>query len=577
MRSSSLSSIGNNNNHDQQVFYISMTILLFHILLIQIQIVMGVVVEQHDDRSSFREQQQETVRRQEERQLLMGTESKKLHENMNKVSLLSMESNDERKNYERPNKINSGNIRNKKYSSSAFANTLPFNNNNVMKVKENELLLIDEMKKNNNESKYHGEVAVVHIGPHKTGTTTMQHTMKNYIETLYDDGYHIPGNWSNYSWVNMMILTDCLRKDKKDYVFTYNDIDDDKVRRKQRQLRSLSTTTTKRVMETNSHESDHTNQEDSLSHRKLGNFPCDMNILEEIKYIASQPNSNNNLLLTAESFSGKFMNMDRVQYLLRPWNKVVIIAYYRRFYEWFHSQWNQMYKDSNPDVRPHFIDFITLNNGSNIDYFAYNNYILGLIPRWEETFVNTTILTTTGQQQHGEIKLYNLHNLPEKTISESFFCQSIPNATKTCNAVRMRIKNIGELKDNPSIPFIYSDLAYLAQQQSNTFLISEQAKSYPIEYLTRLVRNYQESTLGLTQYDFDNIYRTCPPQTILDKLLYYTYETERKYFPDFFYSDKGKGVIYEHFQKDARTKLCTINATVFLQNNQTWQDFFQSL
>ena len=99
--------------------------------------------------------------------------------------------------------------------------------------------------------------------------------------------------------------------------------------------------------------------EDSESHRKLGNFPCDMNILEEIKQIASQPNSDNNLLLTAESFSGKFINMDRVQELLRPWNKVVIIAYYRRFYEWFHSQWNQMYKDSNPDIRPHFIDFIT--------------------------------------------------------------------------------------------------------------------------------------------------------------------------------------------------------------------------
>jgi hypothetical protein len=58
-----------------------------------------------------------------------------------------------------------------------------------MKKKEKELMLLQQQE----QHQYHGDVAVIHIGPHKTGTTTIQHMIKDYYDTLVNqDGYYIP-------------------------------------------------------------------------------------------------------------------------------------------------------------------------------------------------------------------------------------------------------------------------------------------------------------------------------------------------------------------------------------------------
>jgi hypothetical protein len=60
---------------------------------------------------------------------------------------------------------------------------------------------------------------VIHIGPHKTGTTTIQAVMSLLRSTLYEDRYEIPGAYGQS--INMMSLDGCLMDER----FQANDDD----------------------------------------------------------------------------------------------------------------------------------------------------------------------------------------------------------------------------------------------------------------------------------------------------------------------------------------------------------------
>jgi hypothetical protein len=214
-----------------------------------------------------------------------------------------------------------------------------------------------------------------------------------------------------------------------------------------------------------------------------------------------------------------------------------------------------------PRDRPTFVNWT--KTGDTIDRNVYNNYIIGLIPRWEDQFGESSI------------DVYNMHDLPETAggITGAFFCHAVPNANHTCHNLQRMISKHGgnEEHANPSKAIEYEDLAYAAYE-----LGLVQKSKYDFPTLTKLVYTHQEKTLHLGPHDFDPKYKECLDDDTLHRLLEITLYTEELYFPEF-YKKTGEDEIKKRFEKHKSTMLCSYHALDFLKNNQEWQNFFKQL
>ena len=68
--------------------------------------------------------------------------------------------------------------------------------------------LVQEMStKDINKVSFHQNktTAVIHMGPHKTGTTSVQSLTGQFINVLKEDGYHLPYDWASVTRVGRQI------------------------------------------------------------------------------------------------------------------------------------------------------------------------------------------------------------------------------------------------------------------------------------------------------------------------------------------------------------------------------------
>lgn len=485
------------------------------------------IQQQHQQQKQHRRQKHQSRQEQHDEQLqqsfddrlqnityhdIIANDYHDNHSNITKHRILLFKSKDKKK--DKNKNINNANKTKKIVTKKALS------------VVEYTKSLPDAMKRKNKKKHRVSELAVVHIGPHKTSTTSIQGFAKEFMDELHKDGYAIPGDWSERNTINMIELTNC-------FLPTFTTIKDEERRNHRRSLQFSSTY-------------------------------CDSKILNDIPTIASL---GYNLFLTAESFSYLAINLDKVIEVLKPWKHVKVIAYYRRFYDWLHSQWNQDHKEIHPSIRPSFNDYITqLHKLGTEEIMGYqkayrNNYITACIPRWKNIYP--------------DIDVYNMHDMKVKKATITFYCDALPNATNTCFAIEKKLRLKPEARENPSHKYVYTDLAYVAGKERMN-LIPKSSKYYDmsIKELGIVIQNYHEKIMGRSMYSFD--YMICPNDNVLNELLQKTLDTELEYFPDF-YNTHGKQEIIEQFDKEKTSKLCHVNATAVLLYDNEWKSYFQSL
>ena len=141
--------------------------------------------------------------------------------------------------------------------------------------------------------------AVVHIGPHKTGSTTIQEHSLALQTHLLSDGYGMPyahtftdGKKIHEPWCNQVNVATC---------FIHN-----------------------------------------ANHPEKRYFPCRNDLLQAGLDIGHR--LNNSILLSAETFSS--LEEEGVaalhDYLHPTWENITIIAYYRRYYDWIVSCYSEV-------------------------------------------------------------------------------------------------------------------------------------------------------------------------------------------------------------------------------------------
>jgi hypothetical protein len=352
--------------------------------------------------------------------------------------------------------------------------------------------------------------AIVHVGPYKTGSTTIQLLIMKYLEVLKNnDSYGIPGEWT-------------MKKPQSWYIPSC--------------------------------------YSERIGHKRA----CQRSTIpEEIDTIGKQQH---NLLLSAESFSHKEIKVAKLKRHLTKYyeiDNIHIVAYYRRYYDWLVSWWNQQNKRISYYDRPRLVDYFDVETLHT--YFSFGPYVYGASKHWSQHFPNVTI-----------------HNMlayaTKSAMVDEFFCNIVPRANATCTAHMNRSVEERSKVENPSRELVYDDLVFVAIRELKlNFSMTQGDKSNIVESLASKVKYYQETTLQLTQFDFDIKYKKCPEPEVLQLILNYTLQAEQYFFPDFYNSDKGRQDILSKFDRDKTAKLCTIDIVAVIKDDTTWQIFFKEL
>jgi len=353
--------------------------------------------------------------------------------------------------------------------------------------------------------------AVIHMGIHKTGSTTIQVRSEKLKEQLKKDGYEMPwvlfeNLWgAEYSkiqkkrklviWSNQVRFATCFR------------LPNEKERQK---------------------------------------YPCESDLLLAGLEIAERKS---NIFITSEVFDRlESTGIKLLSQYLSHWDDTTIIVYYRRYYDWLGSLFNEGAKKRSlkqvEKWEQNVVDFIT-NNTSHVP----DMYTFPLVQRLEKEFDNVVLM--------------NMHDK-----SKDFFCDAMPYAHHTCKAIRESADKEKVL--NSSVDFIYQDLAYGAFKKG---LVAIKTDSKMNE-VAKAVKLFQERKLGLRSSDF---IMTCPSSETKKILLEKSLEFEKSLFPEWFSSPLGEAKLRSDFEKKARSPiLCAVDADAVL-GEKVWQDFFETL
>ena len=381
--------------------------------------------------------------------------------------------------------------------------------------------------------------AVVHIGPHKTGTTAIQQYSTQLIHQLAKDNYEMP--WSH---LNSILQTS-------------QTFDTNHPLRGHAVPNQVSFATcflqTNNPLKMNAFMTKNTTVKDV--------FPCRKDLLQSGHHISQQ---NHSLFVSAETFD--HLNIDGVAALseyLRPWSNVTIVASYRRYYDWLISYHNQLskgdsvevfQKNSTDKLRPSIYDALCDSHWLET---VQSKYTLFIVARFKRHFPNVVIMNV-----HDE----NVH------LVEQFYCNVLPHAPNTCEAVRkeeiQQSKKSNEDNYNKSGPLVYQDLAYAAHRRG---IINIQTQKQYV-WVQNVIQDYQEDILKLSSSDFR---RRCPPQHVLDQLLDISLQAERELLVSDF-SASTKNELKDDFEIRSKSSLCEVDMAATLEMS-VWEEFFKSL
>lgn len=302
-------------------------------------------------------------------------------------------------------------------------------------------------------------------------------------------------------------------------------------------------------------------------------YPCHLDAVARTISLALQ--NNTNLIVTSETMSKSTFHVSKLyNFMAHYYNNVYIIAYYRRFFSWIVSIHNQMNKNKDIATRISLVDY--LHDTSIITKKYYTNYFHGAIQRFQQYYDTNHI-----RYYHLD-HLTDSLSLEEHffctAIPDTFHtCQrtrdiiakeGLPNRS-----------NGGVDFIYMDLAYYANEMNLLSADIPSTF------GDAWIEKVATAVKYHQYHTLRLeNSYDFGNINETviCPHQSTLDLLWNLTIATEQEYFPQY-YNDSSiyhpDNQVFIEFQHYLDTyKFCHINATMILSNNyHRWNDYFRKL
>jgi len=399
----------------------------------------------------------------------------------------------------------------------------------------------DHVDKNKNINKPY---LIVHIGPSKTGTSTLQHDSCDFEEALALDNYIYGGRYSKreYHQASFILDEDVCLYETEAYLLNF--------------------TSTKNHTE-----------------NKAIDVPCWKEKISKFNKF-----SNSNFVISDEAFSYYATNKKNLKYyaalntvLSSDWNLFYVVTY-RRYAEWLLSA----IKENNPKAKC---------SGRESEWDSYDsndrqkhgrcediwNKVKGLAGRPDYNtgrYLNIDNTTLYLQAAGIPFTILNFHG--EKHITEAFYCDSIQSTPHAC-LQSLKQKTVSNAK---------------TILESTCSIIVNEAKMRGLMVTTMTNTNYDkknqtrhEATISCVdfmernQVSHADLPLICPRRIELEKLLDKSLKFEALMVPDFFKSDKGESMHRNSFWKmvDEKKELCNVNVDELLKGKKSWGDVLEYL
>jgi hypothetical protein len=403
---------------------------------------------------------------------------------------------------------------------------------------------------------------VIHIGPPKTATSSLQLelTERHDRNLLAADNYMYVGAY--------------MKDGKLMHHTTYST--------------SNTTTAIKQAMtdldcQAAVHKARKTNTATTGSSTSSGVYPpCWQNFLHALDESQGQ-----NILLSQEIMSFRLIRTDAgpapvdwvalKQALSGRWNLLVVVGY-RRLMEWLPSakqqneRWNALKPAMNnwpkygnqpgrpiPPIFPHVLHHLSYIDGSQ----RRPKWLLQKNRKFRYLYVNNVIELLNSHEV--PFQILNLHE-PEP-LFVTFFCNVLPGAETNCAVSRqLAVDGVREKRANREQSVAYDILATAAAGRG---LVDRSV--WTRHAVALAAREYHERVLNGTPFIL-----SCPMEHDLELYLNASLSAEQELLPDFYQSDAGEQQHRADFAAAvARKKYCWINAKQVLEQT-VWRNFFRN-
>jgi len=249
-------------------------------------------------------------------------------------------------------------------------------------------------------------LAILHVGPHKTGSSTVQKFLSDHRESIEsEDGYVLAYLKSGRKGIkNMASLAICLNRDSnevatqavlRDWCTDFEGVERDFL---------------ELVRNVSAHNAD------------------------ALADPASSSSSLRHLVFTCEEFDRRMMDIEWLARRLQPDFEVRVVLYYRRFHDWIGSYFNQLAKTglnrtfgwrvaSSPNYYKK-IGFPSISGWLDDHFDSYREqHAFPVYERYAEIF------------GAGNVTVLDFHDSNE-TVEESFACRGLPGADHACGLAR---------------------------------------------------------------------------------------------------------------------------------------------
>jgi hypothetical protein len=300
--------------------------------------------------------------------------------------------------------------------------------------------------------------------------------------------------------------------------------------------------------------------------------------------------SHENLFLSDEMF-GVMADWDGNWKLLEDtiggtWDLQFIVTY-RRFFEWFVSFYYQAHRYAMSEERI-TIKWPSATTNKNPMQNRYRNIIPPIsayfemlqrekssfnvyVRRWGDTFLKMhpmEVQKNKFEKHYPDVKIFNFHQEPDNLVG-SFYCNVFPGPQSHACKHRRHVGTPDSTNQNLSGSHNYDMLSVVAYHSN---LIKN--RDLPRPAVAEAARRYQEEVLNLSDKDFPLI---CMSPQQLSNLLESSLEFERRVLPEWFELPQGEQQHRAQFDKYvSEHRFCSINANEAILDER-WRKFFESL
>ena len=283
---------------------------------------------------------------------------------------------------------------------------------------------------------------ILHIGPTKTGSTSIQCGLSEYSKHLAEeDGYYYIG---------------------KDPISCRHVHPSALVLASQRTVNSE--TGMDRSIYNNSIHSSMANNQIPLKGKDTIRDLIDGKILSKLEERLREHHSQgHHVIFSAEEFESYPFVLSILAPLQKEWNVKIVITY-RRYYEWLVSTYNQNKKmgmnrwpTKSRRKASNLVEFLskhTLSLNEARDVLENNNPIAKTKKhQWntQDKFTNLQNLYHTSKELFSDVTIFNFHN--NGNLIENFLCNVLPSAKKTCHLNKNK-NNMYDSKNNSQPSFV---------------------------------------------------------------------------------------------------------------------------